>query len=121
MDDVWMGAGDSGIPCCYECLRGLIHSLHILYKNAGKELQMDDFKAVKANAWSLPPGETRGKLVHVEETKWGKFYYYHEESTGEYWYQSEITEKFHRELKRKEKERRECSRRLKNESKRDSA
>ena len=81
---------------------------------------MDDFQTIKAKAWSLPPGETRGALVHVEETQWGKFWYYYDEKTDEYWYRSEVVEKFDRELKRKEKERKGCSRRLRNESKRDS-
>ena len=74
---------------------------------------MEDFETVKQNAWSLPPGETRGKLVFVEEGKYGTFKYYHDKTDGTYWYQSEGTEKFHKEMKEKEKERKRCLRELK--------
>ena len=73
---------------------------------------MDDFKTVKANAWSLPPGETRGELIFVEHTKFGTFKYYHNKTDGTYWYQSEGTEKFQNEMKNKEKERKKCLGRL---------
>lgn len=78
---------------------------------------MEEFKTVKQNAWSLPPGETRGELVFVEEGKYGIFKYYHDRTDGTYWYQSEGTEKFHREMKEKEKERKRCLRRSERESK----
>ena len=52
---------------------------------------MEEFKTVKQNAWSLPPGETRGELVFVEEGKYGIFQYYHDRTDGTYWYQSEGT------------------------------
>ena len=70
---------------------------------------MEDFSYIKANAWSLRPGETRGKLVCVEKTKYGTFKYYYDESDNSYWYESEVTERFHREIKEKEKERKRCS------------
>ena len=73
---------------------------------------MEDFSYIKANAWSLRPGETRGKLVCVEKTKYGTFKYYYDESDNSYWYESEVTERFNREIKEKEKERKQCSRRL---------
>lgn len=82
---------------------------------------MEDFETIKANAWSLPPGETRGVLVHVEQGKYGTFKYYYEESTRTYWYQSSGTEGFDRWMKEKEKERKECLRNSRNASKRDSA
>lgn len=86
---------------------------------------MDDFKTVKENAWSLRPGETRGKLLYVEQTKYGTFRYYYDESDGTYWYQSEGTEKFHNDMKNKEKERKKCLGRsgdgLRMNSKRESA
>ena len=75
---------------------------------------MDDFKTIKENAWSLLPGETRGELINVEETQWGKFWYYFDKTDGTYWYQSQAVEDFDREMKQREKERKECSRRLKN-------
>ena len=80
---------------------------------------MDDFKTVKANAWSLPPGETRGELIFVEHTKFGTFKYYHDKTDGTYWYQSESTERFHKEMREKEKERKQCSRRLRDGLKED--
>ena len=82
---------------------------------------MEDFKAIKEHAWSLPPGETRGVLVHVEETKYGKFYYYFDKTDGTYWYQSEKTEKFDRWIKEQGKERKKCLRNSKSESKEISA
>ena len=85
-------------------------SLHILHKNAGKGSGMEDFAYIKANAWSLRPGEIRGKLVAVEKTKYGTNRYYYDESDNSYWYASEGTEKFHKEMKEKEKERKRCSR-----------
>ena len=72
---------------------------------------MIDFKMIKEHAWSLPPGETRGELIHVEETKYGIFKYYHDKTDGSYWYQSDRTENFHKYMKEKEKERKLCSRR----------
>ena len=71
---------------------------------------MEDFEYIKANAWSFRPGETSGKLVCVEKTKYGTFKYYYDETDGTYWYESEVTERFHRELKEKEKEAKRCSR-----------
>ncbi len=82
---------------------------------------MDDFKTVKANAWSLPPGETRGELIFVEQTKFGTFKYYHDKTDGTYWYQSEGTEKFHKEMKEKEKERKKCLRESRSCLRRESA
>ena len=82
---------------------------------------MKDFAYVKANAWSLRPGETRGKLVCVEKTKYGTFKYYYDESDDSYWYESERTEKFHREMKEREKEKKRCSRESKNGFRRESA
>lgn len=82
---------------------------------------MDDFKTIKEQAWSLPPGEIRGALIHVEETKYGKFFYYFDKTDGTYWYQSEGTEKFDKEMKRKGKERRRCSKHLETESQEISA
>lgn len=82
---------------------------------------MEDFSYVKAHAWSLRPGETRGKLVCVEKTKYGTFKYYHDESDDSYWYESEVTERFHKELKDKEKERKRCLRESENGLKRESA
>ena len=82
---------------------------------------MNDFEMIKKSAWSLPPGETRGELVYVEESKYGTFKYYHDKTDGTYWYQSENTEKFHKEMKDKEKERRACLRRSENELKKNSA
>lgn len=82
---------------------------------------MEDFNYIKANAWSLRPGETRGKLVYVEKTKYGTFKYYYDESDGSYWYESEGTERFHKEIKESEKERKKCLRNLKENLKRDSA
>ena len=76
---------------------------------------MEAFKTIKEQAWSLQPGEIRGVLVHVEETKYGKFFYYFDKTDGTYWYQSERTEKFNKEMKQKGKERRRCSKDLKNE------
>ena len=75
---------------------------------------MDDFKTVKANAWSLAPNEEPSgmALIHVEESEYGTFKYYKDMQTGEYRYQSSGTEKFHRELKQKDKERKACLRRL---------
>ena len=71
---------------------------------------MKDFNYVKEHEWSLRPGETRGKLIHVERTKYGTFKYYHDESDNTYWYESEVTERFHRELKEREKEAKRCLR-----------
>ena len=82
---------------------------------------MEDFAYIKANAWSLRPGETRGKLAEVEKTKYGINRYYYDESDNSYWYASERTEKFHEEMKEKEKERKRCSRELKSGLKRESA
>lgn len=113
--DPWHLVGNSTVPHGNEFICRLVHSLLILNQNAGKELKMDDFKTVKEHAWSLPPGETRGVLVHVEETKYGKFFYYLDKTDGTYWYQSERTEKFNKEMKQKGKERRRCSEDLKNE------
>lgn len=76
---------------------------------------MEDFKVIKERARSLSPGETRGALIQVEETKYGKFYYYFDKNDGSYWYQSESTEKFDKEMKNKGKERRRCSKDLKSE------
>ena len=82
---------------------------------------MEDFKTIKEHAWSLPPGETRGVLVHVEETKWGKFYYYYDKNDDTYWYQSERTERFDQEMKQKRRERKQCLRDSKSELKEISA
>lgn len=81
---------------------------------------MEDFKTVKEQAWSLPPGKIRGALIHVEETKYGKFFYYFDKTDGTYWYQSERTEAFNKEMK-KRKERRRCSKHLETESQEISA
>ena len=64
---------------------------------------MNDLKSIKAKAWSLPPGETRGELVGIEQTKYGTFKYYYDKSDESYWYQSESTERFHKEMKENEK------------------
>lgn len=84
---------------------------------------MDDFKAVKENAWSLSPNEEASgmALIFVEETSYGTFKYYKDLQTGEYRYQSAGTEKFNREMKEKEKERKACLRRSEYVSKKDSA
>lgn len=82
---------------------------------------MKDFAYIKANAWSLRPGETRGKLVEIETTKYGTFKYYYDESDESYWYSSERTEKIHKEMKESERERKKCLRNLKENSKRESA
>lgn len=84
---------------------------------------MDDFKTVKENAWSLPPGEEPAgmQLIHVEKSKYGTFKYYLDSKTGEYRYQSSRTEEFHKWITKKGKERKECLRRSRNELKKDSA
>ena len=71
---------------------------------------MNDLKSIKAKAWSLPPGETRGELVGIEQTKYSTFKYYYDKSDESYWYQSESTERFHKEMKENEKERKLCLR-----------
>lgn len=84
---------------------------------------MDDFKTVKANAWSLAPNEDDSgmALIFVEETEHGTFKYYKDQQTGEYRYQSSGTEKFNSEMKEREKERKACLRRSGNELKKNSA
>lgn len=67
---------------------------------------MEDFNAIKEKARSLVPGESRGKLIHVEQTKYGCYQYYYDEIDKSYWYQSDSTEKFEKEMQEKRKERR---------------
>lgn len=73
---------------------------------------MEDFATVKANAWSLPPGEepTGMTLLFVEETAYGTFRYYHDKTSGEYRYTSSRTDAFHRQMQEQEKERRKHDR-----------
>lgn len=69
---------------------------------------MEDFKAVKEKARSLVPGESRGKLIHVEQTEYGSYQYFYDETDKTYWYQSDSTEKFEKEMQERRKERRKC-------------
>ena len=71
---------------------------------------MEDFKTVKENAWSLPPGTVpmEMELLYVEENKLGTFKYYKDKDTGEYWYSSSVTDAFDGWIKGREKERRQC-------------
>ena len=82
---------------------------------------MDDFKTIKINARSLPPGESRGTLVHVEQGRYGTFKYYYDKTDETYWYQSSGTEAFEKWIKEREKERKRCLRNSKNELKEISA
>lgn len=69
---------------------------------------MEDFKTVKENAWSLPPGTdpTGMELLYVEEGKHATFKYYLDKNTGEYRYTSSVTDGFQKWMEEKTKERR---------------